>query len=530
MSSEHPTSTSSGLGTLLTPGLAYEAIERFNDILILAAEDPTYDEGIRIIYVNPAFERITGYPSAEAIGRSPRFLGGPGTSGEELSRVDLAIRERRPLRAELLNYRRDGHPFWVELELSHMIHPESGAHLYLFIERDVSEHKRLVAQVIQGQRLESIGTLAGGVAHDLNNIIAPLLMACDILPEKVSDDEGRELVKLIQGNSHRAASLVRQVLMFARGIEGVRVPLPAERLIKEMQTFLSGALPRHITLSTRVQEGMRPIHGDPAQLHQLLLNLCVNARDAMPKGGTLSLSCTPFSVSPSPPRPHPDAVPGDFVRIDISDTGIGIPDSIKTQVFDPFFTTKGASRGSGLGLSTARSIVKAHAGFISFTSQEGKGTTFSVFLPCVEPGQEQKAPGGTDRSDEPLPGGDGRRVLVLDDEASLCEILKVTLEHHGFRVFTASTAEVAVAELVHQSETYSVALIDANLPGLDGPAAVAVIRQLEPSIAFVATGGYSAPGMRERLLETGVRHFLDKPFTVDTLVRCVHAAIGPSGK
>jgi len=318
---------------------------------------------------------------------------------------------------------------------------------------------------------------------------------------------------------------VRQILLFARGMEGPRVAVAPLSLLGEIRAFLEGTFPKSIRIDFDVAPATPEILGDPAQLYQLLLNLCVNARDAMPAGGRLAISARAEAVSPNTPRPHPDAVPGRFVRIEIADTGTGIPDILKGQVFDPFFTTKGVGRGSGLGLSTARSIAKAHAGFITFNSREGAGTTFSVFLPATEAAREKPA-----AADEPTrcavpPRGHGERVLVVDDEDSVRQIMSSSLEHYGFQVTEAKGGAEAL-EIARNSPSHlSLAIVDIQMPGLDGIQTITALRRMNPDLPIIASSGNASVEHRDDAAANGVRYFLEKPFTVETLVRMAHGAM-----
>jgi CheY-like chemotaxis protein len=258
----------------------------------------------------------------------------------------------------------------------------------------------------------------------------------------------------------------------------------------------------------------------------VLLNLSVNALDAMPSGGRLAISAKAITVSPSAPRPHPDAVPGEFIRIDVTDTGCGIPDILRGQIFDPFFTTKGVGRGSGLGLSTARSIVKAHRGFITFVSTEGAGTTFSVHLPTAASGLSWPGRDDPAKADAlALPRGKGAHVLVVDDEESVRLIMRSTLENFGFRVSTASDGAEAIALFRNPSAVFDIALVDMQMPGLDGGKTIVALRRLRPDLPIVGASGLATSENREQAAANGVRHFLDKPFSVETLLRTVHAAM-----
>ena len=641
----------------LPADVAGTAVGRFNDIVMVTEAEPLEEPGLRILYVNPAFERITGYAAEEVLGRSPRFLQGPRTSVDEIGRIGAALRARKPFRAELLNYRKDGSTFWVEIEASSMNGPLGGSEFFIFIERDITERKKaegtlraqeqamtallsnlpgmayrcradsqwtkefvsagcaaltgyrpedlvgnqltnfeeiihpedrkgvrdavaaatgadgffeltyrirtrdgamkwvldrgrvlqnldgatralegfilditerklLETQVVQNQRLESIGTLAGGIAHDLNNILAPIMMAGDLLQDKVTDAEGSQLLGVVKGNAKRGAELVRQILLFARGMEGPRVAVNTVALLGEIRKFLDGTFPKSVRIDLDVAKDVPAILGDPAQLHQLLLNLCVNARDSMASGGRLSLAARAATVPPNSPRPHPDAVPGSFVRIDIADTGTGIPDILKGQIFDPFFTTKGVGRGSGLGLSTARSIVKAHAGFITFVSKEGSGTTFSVYLPATEAAAgRQEGTEAAAKAPERPPRGRGERILVVDDEDSVRQIMRSSLEHFGFQVTQARGGAEALETARASPGKFSLAIVDIQMPGLDGIQTIAALRRMSPDLPIIASSGFASLENRDNAAANGVRHFLDKPFTVETLVRMAHAAM-----
>jgi PAS domain S-box-containing protein len=647
--------------TVLPPDVLGAAVNRFNDIVMVTDSEPFEDPGLRILFVNPAFEKITGYPPDEVLGRSPRFMQGPGTSIEEIHRIEAALHTHKAVRAELLNYKKDGTPFWVEIEANSTKSPSTGAEYFVFIERDVTERKKadaaqreqeraigtlfsnlpgmayrclndgswtmefvsggcreltgyepealignrlksfeaiietddrkgvheiisravergeafelnyrirtregglkwvwergrpvpgpdgpvrtlegfitditerklLESQVLQNQRLESIGTLAGGISHDLNNVFAPIMMAGELLTDKVSDKDATQLLSVIAGSARRGAELVRQILLFARGMEGPRVAVNPSALFNEIKTFLESTLPKSIRVNFEIASGVTAVSGDPVQLHQMLLNLAVNARDAMPSGGRLAFSATPSSVSASSPRPHPDAVPGDFVRIDISDTGTGIPDILKGQIFDPFFTTKGVGRGSGLGLSTARSIVKAHCGFITFVSTEGIGTTFSIFLPTAEAGLSKPVRGETVKPPAgPLPRGKGESILVVDDEESVRLIMRSTLESFGFRAVGAADGAEAVALFRSAPALFDMAVVDMQMPGLDGGKTILSLRHMRPDLPIVAASGLATSQNREQAAANGVRHFLDKPFSVETLIRTVHAAMAKPG-
>lgn len=642
--------------TTLPSDVIHASLEQFNDIVMVTEAHGRDGIDPKVVYVNPAFERVTGYKAQEILGRSPSLVRGERTDIAELKRIEASLAERKPVRAELLNYRKDGSAFWIEIEGTVVASPSTGEDFFVFIERDVTERKRaedayreqarattalfgnlpgmayrclddekwtmefvspgcrdltgfepealignrdrsyedvidpddrkavrqivskavagndafeltyrirtkagqlkwvwergravpgpseavrrlegfitditerklLESQLLQNQRLESIGTLAGGIAHDLNNVFAPIMMAGDLLADK-ADEESGPLLDVVAASAKRGAELVRQILLFARGMEGPRVAVSPASLFTEIRTFLDSTLPKAIRVSFQISPDVAAIAGDPVQLHQVLLSLSVNARDAMPNGGKLSISASNAEVPATAPRPHPDAVPGKFVRIDVADTGTGIPDILKGQIFDPFFTTKGVGRGSGLGLSTARSIVKAHAGFITFISSEGSGTTFSIFLPTAEVALTPTSHGEPARSPSAqLPRGKGESILVVDDEESVRHIMRSTLENFGFRTVGAADGAEAVSLLRASPALFQAALVDMQMPGLDGSKTILALRHIRPDLPIVAASGMATQENKEAAAMSGVRHFLDKPFSVETLIRTVHAAM-----
>lgn len=248
---------------------------------------------------------------------------------------------------------------------------------------EVALRKKLEAQLLRSQRLETIGALAGGIAHDLNNVLAPILMGTKILGQEVMSEAGRKILETMHARATRGAEMIHQILAFARGVGGQPALLDVGKLLAEIQSLASETFPRSIRIELRVQQGLDPILGNATQLHQVLLNLCVNARDAMPQGGSLCLSAQNVALDKASTRWHPEPVSGDFVMLSVEDTGQGIPPELLDQVFDPFFTTKELGKGTGLGLSTVLGIVKSHGGFLDVASEVGKGTTFKIYLPAT---------------------------------------------------------------------------------------------------------------------------------------------------
>lgn len=337
-----------------------------------------------IIYSNPAFSKITGYQPDEILGRNCRFLQGDSTDPKTIEVLRQAIAEAREVKATLLNYRKDGQPFWNELKIS-PVFSDIGELLYFVgFQTDITDKKQLEAQVFRAQRLESVGNLAFGMAHNLNNALTPVMMAVDLLETKIQDNQSKSLFKTVTVNIERSADLVKQVLSFVRGVEGERQILQVETLIKEIEQIVKNTFPQSIQITTHIlnQPSWR-ILGDATQLHQVLLNLCINARDAMPEGGNLSIRSENVLIDANQTQINIDAKDGSYMVITVKDTGTGIPPEILTKIFDPFFTTKEFGKGTGIGLSTVQGIIKAHGGFINVFSEVGE-TQFQVYLPAIE--------------------------------------------------------------------------------------------------------------------------------------------------
>ena len=289
----------------------------------------------------------------------------------------------------------------------------------LIINTDITEKKKIEAQFLRAQRMESIGTLAGGIAHDLNNILAPILMSIDILKDMSESEQALEILNTIDLSAKRGADIVRQVLSFARGLEGERIEIQPKHLLKDLEKIIKDTFPKDIKLRFTLPTDIHTIMGDPTQVHQILLNLAVNARDAMPNGGNLSVSAENCLLDEHYAATHLDARPGRYVMISVTDSGTGIEPELMDKIFEPFFTTKELSKGTGLGLSTVMAIVKSHGGVVNVYSEPSRGTTFKVYLPVME----TLAEGFLARPEESgFPRGNGETILIVDDEDSILTI------------------------------------------------------------------------------------------------------------
>jgi PAS domain S-box-containing protein len=385
---------------------------------------------------------------------------------------------------------------------------------------DLTERKKLEQQFLRAQRMESIGTLAGGIAHDLNNVLGPIMMSIELLQMKFTDPSSRELLEMISSSAQHGADMVRQVLSFARGVAGRRMELQVKHLIKDTAKIATDTFLKGIVVRADVPEGLWTIVGDPTQLHQVLLNLCVNARDAMPNGGTLTLAAENLALDAHNAGVNPEAPPGQYVLLTIQDSGSGMSPEVVERIFDPFFTTKEVGKGTGLGLSTTMGIVKSHGGFIRVYSEPGAGTTFRVYLPA----QSESSAGEAELEPE-LPRGRGELILVVDDEMVVREITRQTLESFGYRVLLAGDGAEAVSVYTEFGAKIAVVLTDMMMPVMDGAATIEVLRRMNPEVCIVAASGLTTQGRIAHATKLGVKHFLTKPFTTETLLKTLQEMI-----
>jgi PAS domain S-box-containing protein len=389
--------------------------------------------------------------------------------------------------------------------------------------RDLTEQKKMEEQYLRAQRMDSIGTLAGGIAHDLNNVLAPILMSIELLKLGGVPESGRtKILDTIHVSCRRGADLVRQVMSFARGADGQRVPIRLRHLVGELEAIISETFPRNLTITIALADSLWPVMGDPTQIHQILLNLTVNARDAMPAGGELRVSASNLLLDAHYAGMSGDAKPGSYVLLEVSDTGTGIPPEVRDRIFEPFYTTKEIGKGTGLGLATVHTIVRSHGGFITVESEVGRGSTFRVYLPA-DPGL--RAGEALPAAVVELPRGHDELVLVVDDEFSIREIMKQTLEAFGYRVIIASDGAEAVALFAMETEKISLVITDMMMPVMDGAAAIRALIALAPDLRLIAASGIESGQNVDKAASAGVTDFLVKPFNAEKLLRLVREVL-----
>jgi PAS domain S-box-containing protein len=396
---------------------------------------------------------------------------------------------------------------------------------------DLTQQKLTEAKLLRAQRVESIGSLASGIAHDLNNILTPILMCAPMLSLEETPEGRAEMVQTIESSAHRAVDIVKQLLGFARGKEGQKTPVQLRHIVLDMEKLAHETFPRSIEIGSDCAPDLWPVVANPTHLHQVLLNLCVNARDAMPSGGRLKIRAENVTLDEQFVSMHHDATPGPFVLLQVADTGTGIPDSAREHIFECFFTTKGEERGTGLGLTTVLAIVRDHRGFMSFTSMPGRGTTFDIYLPAAP---QSQCVGDTVSSRKPAPRGNGELVLVVDDEANICDTTRRSLERQGYSTLLAQDGIEALAQFSsHQAEVRAV-VTDYMMPLMDGVTLCRTLRRLSPGTPLiVSSGGLFGQSGSEALRsfeDLGIRHVLHKPHNAEALLRALDEVLHRGGR
>jgi two-component system cell cycle sensor histidine kinase/response regulator CckA len=487
----------------------------------------TDPEGV-IQWVNPGFTTLTGYTAEEVIGRNPRVLKSGRHSPEFYATMWAAIKRGEVWTGEVFNQRKDGAQYQERMTIA-PVRGENGAIAhYVAIKQDITGEKQLEQQLARAQRLEGIGMLASGIAHDLNNIFAPILLSLELLKLKYPMADARRMLDTIESAGQRGAGIVKQVLTFARGIEGERTEVQPKYLVKEMGQILGETLPRNIRVETDLAANLSPVLGDATQLHQVLLNLAINARDAMPVGGRLVLGARDVLVDESRAARNPPLKPGRCVALTVTDTGGGIPPEVLERMFEPFFTTKPIGKGTGLGLSTVYGIVRSHGGAVEVKTKVGEGTEFCVLLPAMSHGASDQE---TARPEAVSIQGEGRRILVVDDEETIRIVTAAALQRHGFAVETAEHgADGLVKFLRHPG--YAAVVTDLMMPQMNGYEMAREIRRHDPRVPILAssgmTGDSGTSGPETGLAALGIKTLLIKPYAEDDLLRALAAELDPA--
>jgi two-component system cell cycle sensor histidine kinase/response regulator CckA len=476
-----------------------------------------------VVFWNEGAERILGWKASEAVGKRNVDLFGSSYETEALAmlRQVAAVEEWN---GEMRLARKSGDTLVAEVRVTLIRGADGRPKSRLKIITDVTEKKKLEEQFLRAQRMENLGMLAAGIAHDLNNVLAPMLMGAPLLRSRATHPSDLRVIETMENSAVRGAALVRQILSFAHGSSGERALVQVGHIIRDVAHLIQETFPKSIEFADETPNDLWTILGNPTQLHQILLNLCVNARDAMPQGGTLRLRAENRLLDETMTGAYPDAHPGSYLCLEVADSGMGIPPEILNRIWDPFFTTKGEGKGTGLGLATVRGIVANHGGFVTLESTLGKGTTFRVFLPAAE---ESTSSGRARESVHPfLEYGNGELVLIVDDEASVRDLVKVILTRHGYRALVAANGREAVTNLELRSAEIALVITDLSMPEMGGAdlAQKVLLLNLKAKIIFMSGAGSGhGPG------ETGSVSalVLKKPFTSEQLLRRVQEALNP---
>lgn len=477
----------------------------------------------RVIFWNRGAEALYGRSAEDVLGRT--MLEGSGHDPVLYRQALRRLIADGAWNGELsLGTTASGRPTIVSHRWRLSYDDDGKADAYLSVCSDRTAEKAMEAKSLHAQRLESIGALAGGVAHDLNNVLTPIIMAAPMLREDLPEDTREMIVDTIEESANRGAEMVRQVLTFARGVEGERVLIQVGHLMKDVVEGARKTLPDslHLALLVSTRE-LWPVLGDAAQLTDALRRLTENAVQAMTQGGQIELAAENADLDESCASMIENARPGRYVAVSVTDRGKGIPQTLLARIFDPFFTTREQGKGSGLGLSTALGIVRSHGGFIRAESEPSKGSVFTIYLP--------RAADGAEESELPVDGdpatvlGRGELILLVDDEASILRVSARALEDRGYRVMAAGDGTEALARFAGARGSVKVVITDLKMPMMDGVVLVRTLRQMDPRVKVIVSTGHGDEDQLASLRSLGVKTTLKKPYTVEMLLRTVRQEI-----
>lgn len=500
---------------LLNEQLEQRVMERATEVrqaltTLDATEDAAFifdPETLRFSYVNQGAVRQLGYTREELLTLTPLHIEPSFDEAQFRQNFAPMVEGKTPARQFITVHRhKNGHEIPVEINLQY-ITPAGERPRFITIARDITERTKNTRVAQRAQRLESLGTLAGGIAHDLNNTLTPILLAIEVMKAQYPKSSG--VIDLCQSSAIRSAAMVKQLLTFAKGAEGKHVSIQLHHLLRDMANIINGTFPKNIHLITKWDSDLPTGFGDATQISQILMNLCVNARDAMPDGGTLVLEARPIEVDATFAATTPDAQPGKYVLLRVIDSGVGMSPEIIEHIFDPFFTTKGPDQGTGLGLSTVMGIVRGHHGFVQIYSHPGQGSTFTAYLPVDRTGGV--VPVALKAASEFH--GQGETILLVEDELSVREVALAVFQRLNIKLVTARDGAEGLIQAAHYKTSLCAIITDVHMPNMGGLAFVHSVRRLLPDIPIVVTSGHLELKDKNQFKALGVQEFLDKPFT-----------------
>ena len=481
---------------------------------------------LSFLQVNSAAIKNYGYTRKEFLAMTVKDIRSPGEI-PAMGQIIIRSISETVNASDVRHRRKDGSIIQVEVVVQPMRFADRAA--LLVVATDVTEKKLLEQKFLHAQRLESVGMLASGIAHDLNNILAPIMLAAPMMRNHITmEPRGTRLLAMIEASATRGAALVKQILGFVHSSSDTLHPIQVKHLARDIISVLEETLPKSIQIEYAFSSDLWPAQGNATQIHQVLMNLCVNARDAMPSGGTLKLTAANCHLDDDAAAAIAGARAGTWLRLEVSDTGTGIPPDVLKKMWTPFFTTKGPGLGTGLGLSTVRSIALGHHGFIDLRTAVGQGTTIAVYLPASVGKADQ--PGS---APPVVPRGQGERILVADDEPSICDTISASLAEYGYAPVSCADGMEALALFYAEPDNFSLIITDVSMPRLGGLELAKTIRQMRPHLPILAMSGQS--GGTEKNIEitaikSGSDAFMNKPFKIGELLPVVHRLLHPAGK
>ncbi|NQY75320.1 MAG: PAS domain S-box protein [Candidatus Margulisbacteria bacterium] len=483
----------------------------------------------KVTFWNKSSEKLYDISSQNALGQKIKKLVLRGSQSKQLQNIQKEVLKTGEWRGHLQSTAPDGHQIVLESRWSLVRDQSNNPRAFLIINSNISDLKHLEQQFVQSQRMENIGLITSGIVHDLNNVLAPFFMIFKTLDNNMQDKRSKQLIKLIEKSAERGASLVRQILSYVRGLEGNLQALDLNYLLKDIEQLVQETFPRNIKLMRIMESDSYSTFGNPTQLHQIFLNLVINARDAMPEGGTITIMCEKEIIDKTYAEMEEDAHPGHYIHIAFSDTGMGIPKNIIDKIFTPLFTTKSIDKGTGLGLSTVKTIIKSHKGFIRCRSIENVGTTFDLYFPFVnDTHSKSEEKELTSIASETLPQGNNETVMIVENEESVREIIAFGLEKNGYKTIKVDDGPEAIAMLASHKKDIKLVLQDMSLPTLDGKSTIKSLQKLNPSVRIIALTTIAFD--KVTFVDTygsdlSVQQFLFKPFKIDTLLRTIQQVL-----
>jgi len=474
-----------------------------------------------IEYVNPAFEKISGYARDEVIGRNPRSLKGADDNTALYKRVVATITRGTPWKGRMVSKSKNGQLYHEDMTISPVRNASGQIVKYVAIGNDVTRQMELERQLVQAQKMEAVGTLAGGIAHDFNNLLTVILGFSELLlMDKDREDPDYADLRKIAQSARSGADLVQRLLTFSRRVETKLRPLNLNHEVKQAESLLRRTIPRMIEIELILAKDLRTINADPGQMEQILLNLAVNAKDAMPNGGRLTISTGNLFLDAQYCLDHVECEPGHYVLLTVSDSGHGMSHEVMNHIFEPFYTTKKPGEGTGLGLSMVFGIVKTHGGHINCYSEPGLGTTFKIYLPGIALDDEPEVAGAGE-----MPAFGTETILLADDEQFIIELGKKILGRAGYKVISAGNGQEALEVYREKQHEIALVILDLIMPVLGGAQCLEEILEMNPHAKVLLASGYSSDSMPGGDLGEKAKGFVDKPYSVKGLMQAVRKAI-----